>query len=83
MNKEKIKDLAIAVASAMTGRYVTTGAIALKNWKAILGAITSVILIVVVLASIVVSLPGIIMQAMLPGENEEQKTCQYLPKMKS
>ncbi|WP_324824332.1 M23 family metallopeptidase [Sinanaerobacter sp. ZZT-01] len=70
-NEERIK-LGLIAAQAACGNYVSAAVQSIKNWRLLLGVLSGVIVTVIVLASIIVSLPGIIMQSMLQEDKEDQ-----------
>lgn len=64
-------EMALIAAHVLLGNYVSAAAKSLKNWKWIVGGIGTAIFTIVLLASLLVSLPGIVMQSMLQTEKED------------
>ena len=68
-NKSKgntVAALASLIAQIATKRYASAAANALTNTKAILSAIGLIFVIIIIIITLIVSLPGIIMQSILP-----------------
>lgn len=62
--------LAVQIA---TGRYVSATVTTIKNRKLIMGIISTILVILMVLIAIIVSMPGLLMQSMLPPDQKEVK----------
>lgn len=73
MNRKDITGLALTAVNAVTGRYVSAAFQALRNWKAILGVISAILIIFVIIVSAILSMPGIVMQSILPEELQENR----------
>lgn len=71
-NTKKYRELLQIAAQALMGNYVRAGGKAIKNWKWILGGISGFFFAIVLLASLIFSLPGIMMQSMLQADKEDQ-----------
>lgn len=73
MKKQDIVGIGLAIANFFAGRYASAAAGVAKHWKTIVGAIFSFLFVIVILISLLISLPGIIMQSWLPSEKHYEE----------
>ncbi|QIB69785.1 C39 family peptidase [Aminipila butyrica] len=73
MKKDDLSALATTAFYTATGRYTSAVIHGLKNWKVIVGAVSAFIMAFIIVISLLVSMPGLIMQSILPGETYEKQ----------
>lgn len=71
MNRNDILKILSASINALKGNYISAGIKISKCWKVILASIVSFFIVFVVFISIIISIPSLLIQSILPGTDEE------------
>lgn len=71
MRESRYREMALIAANVLIGNRISAGKKFLKDWKWIVAGIGSALFLLILLISLLVSLPGIMMQSMLQQDKED------------